>query len=117
MRNALDQSRVRRVLATLALLSGVVIVALLAILTQGLPSVAAASSTSTLGIVRFTLVQAVLSTLISIILALPLAFFLDQLRGFPLRSAIIGLFSLPLSMPAIVAVLAILSPDTVTDAA
>jgi thiamine transport system permease protein len=109
MRTALDQSRVNRGIIAFVLLCGLVLAALLAILSEGVPSLAQAFSESTFGVLKFTLFQAILSTLISLLLALPLAFYLDQLREFRLRPAIIGLFSLPLSMPVIVAVLAILT--------
>jgi thiamine transport system permease protein len=109
MRTALDRSRVYRGIIAFVVVCGLVLTALLAILSEGVPSIAQAFSGSTFGLLRFTLYQATLSALISLFLALPLAFYLDQLRDFPLRSAIIGLFALPLSMPVIVAVLAILT--------
>ena len=56
---------------------------------------------------RFTLVQAALSTGISLLLAVPVAAALHEFRGFPGRNIILRLFALPLALPQIVAVLAI----------
>ena len=56
---------------------------------------------------RFTLVQAALSTGISLALAVPVATALHEFRGFPGRDLILRLFALPLALPQIVAVLAI----------
>ncbi len=56
---------------------------------------------------RFTLLQAGLSTLFSVILAIPVATALHEFRAFPGRRLILSLFSLPLALPQIVAVLAI----------
>ncbi len=109
MRTSVDQSRLVRATAATALLAGFVLTALIAILVKGLPSITGVLSPSMLKIVWFTILQSALSTLVSIALAVPLAFFLDQLRDFPLRPWIIGLFALPLSMPVIVGVMAILS--------
>jgi thiamine transport system permease protein len=60
-------------------------------------------------IARFTLLQASLSTLLSVILALPLARALHARPDFPGRSMILRLFALPLALPALVAVLGITS--------
>jgi thiamine transport system permease protein len=56
---------------------------------------------------RFTLLQAVLSTGLSLLLAIPVAAALHEFRGFPGRDLILRLFALPLALPQIVAVLAI----------
>ena len=56
---------------------------------------------------RFTLVQAALSTGLSLLFAVPVAAALHEFRGFPGRGLILRLFALPLALPQIVAVLAI----------
>jgi thiamine transport system permease protein len=55
-------------------------------------------------VIRFTLIQAGLSTLISVILAVPVARALARQSRFPLRGLLLRLFSLPLVMPALVAI-------------
>ena len=57
-------------------------------------------------IVRFTLLQAALSTVLSIGFALPVARALAR-RRFPGRRAILNLFALPLALPALVVVLGV----------
>jgi thiamine transport system permease protein len=56
---------------------------------------------------RFTLLQAALSTALSLLFAIPVAAGLHEMRWFPGRKAILRLFALPLALPQIVAVLAI----------
>ena len=58
-------------------------------------------------VVEFTLEQAFLSTLISITIALPVALALAR-REFVGRDALLKLFSVPLALPAIVAILGII---------
>lgn len=58
---------------------------------------------------RFTLLQALLSTGLSVILAVPVARALSRRANFPGRRAIIGLLSIPLALPALVAVLGIVT--------
>jgi thiamine transport system permease protein len=60
-------------------------------------------------IARFTLVQALLSMLLSVALAVPLARALHAHPAFPGRAMILRLFALPLALPALVAVLGITS--------
>jgi thiamine transport system permease protein len=62
-----------------------------------------------LRVVRFTLWQALLSTLLSIVPALFVARALSRHPRFPGRSLILQLFALPLALPAIVAALGILA--------
>ncbi len=59
-------------------------------------------------VIRFTLLQAALSTIISILLAIPIARALARQR-FPGRFLIVRLFMLPLALPAIVAILGIVT--------
>jgi thiamine transport system permease protein len=58
-------------------------------------------------IARFTLLQALLSTLLSVGFAIPLARVLHAHPDFPGRTMILRLFALPLALPALVAVLGI----------
>lgn len=59
------------------------------------------------GVVRFTLLQAGLSTTLSIGLALPVARALGRRPHFPGRRLILNLFALPLALPALVVVLGV----------
>jgi thiamine transport system permease protein len=58
-------------------------------------------------VVRFTLLQAALSTLLSMAFALPVARALARRPQFPGRRAILNLFALPLALPALVVVLGV----------
>jgi thiamine transport system permease protein len=58
---------------------------------------------------RFTLFQAAISTVLSVALAVPLAVALHEMRAFPGRRLVLRLFALPLALPQIVAVLAIVT--------
>ena len=58
-------------------------------------------------VVRFTLLQAGLSTLLSIGLAIPVARAVSRRRNFLGRAALLRLFALPLALPALVVVLGI----------
>ncbi len=60
-------------------------------------------------IVRFTLWQAALSTVLSVVPAILVARALSRHPAFPGRAAILRLFALPLALPAIVAALGILA--------
>ena len=62
-----------------------------------------------LRVVRFTLWQALLSTLLSVVPALFVARALSRHPRFPGRGLILQLFALPLALPAIVAALGILA--------
>ena len=109
MRTALDQSRINRGFAALAILLAFALAAAGAIVLAGLSSFPAPFSPQVLDILRFTLLQAGLSLILSVALAIPVAFALDQLHDFSGRKWVAGLFALPLSLPAIVAVMALLS--------
>jgi thiamine transport system permease protein len=63
----------------------------------------------TLRILRFTLWQATLSTLISILLGLPVALALARQRAFPGRIWIIRLMAVPMGLPVIVGALGIIA--------
>ncbi len=63
----------------------------------------------TLGILRFTLYQALLSTLFSILLGLPVALALARRRAFPGRIWIIRLMAVPMGLPAIVGAFGIIA--------
>ena len=74
------------------------------------PSGAAGAFDAYLGrIVRFTLWQAALSTLLSVAPAILVARALSRPPSFPGRSLILGLFAVPLGLPAIVAALGVLA--------
>jgi len=60
-------------------------------------------------VIFFTLLQATLSTLLSVGLGLIVAYAFAHFGNFPFRSLILGLFGLPLVVPAVVAVLGIVS--------
>ncbi len=62
-----------------------------------------------LGVARFTLVQASLSTGLSVLLAIPVARALARRTAFPGRIWIVRLMALPLGLPALVAALGILA--------
>ena len=57
----------------------------------------------------FTVWQALLSTVLSLAFAVPVALALESLSNRSLRNGVLALFAIPLSLPAIVAVLAVLS--------
>ena len=106
---ALDKGRLARGYGALALVLGFCGTALFTIVSLGAPSLADADLGGLWPILRFTLLQAFLSTLISVALAIPAAFALDQFRTFPGRGAIIALFGLPLSLPALAGAFGILA--------
>nr|WP_210278085.1 thiamine/thiamine pyrophosphate ABC transporter permease [Phyllobacterium myrsinacearum] len=60
-------------------------------------------------VARFTLMQALLSMLLAIAFAIPVARALHEHPAFPGRALILRLFALPLALPALVAVLGITS--------
>lgn len=62
-----------------------------------------------LTVLRFTLLQAGLSTLLAVGLAVPLALALNRNADFPGRTALLRLFALPMALPAIVAALALIA--------
>jgi thiamine transport system permease protein len=107
--NALDKGRLARGYGALALILAFCGTALFTIVAMGAPSLADTDVGGLWPILRFTLAQAFLSTLISVCLAIPAAFALDQLRTFPGRGAVIALFGLPLSLPALAGAFGILA--------
>ena len=60
-------------------------------------------------VIRFTLWQALLSTVFSVVTAIPVVFLLNENRHFIGRGLLLRIFALPLVLPQIVAVLAIVS--------
>lgn len=96
-------------LGLLALLFGGAIAGLLSV-AVGDPSGAWQALDARLAsVVTFTLMQAGLSTLLSVGLALPLAIALNRQRDFAGRALLLRLFALPMAMPAIIVALAILA--------
>lgn len=103
------------------LISGIAALALLLILTagalvslsyQGLRSdsdVLAAFDSYLWNITRFTLLQAVLSAVLSIVFALPVALALHARSRFRGRSLLLQLFAIPLTLPSLVAVFGLTS--------
>lgn len=63
----------------------------------------------TLSILRFTLLQATLSTVLSVILGLPVALALARQRNFPGRLWIIRLMAVPMGLPVIVGALGLIA--------
>jgi thiamine transport system permease protein len=61
------------------------------------------------GVIRFTLWQASLSTLLSVAFALPIARALARRADFPGRALLLRLFMLPIVMPTLVAILGIVA--------
>lgn len=72
-------------------------------------SAAGIMDTYTLRILRFTLYQAMLSTLLSIVLGLPVALALARRREFPGRIWIIRLLAVPMGLPVIVGAFGIIT--------
>jgi thiamine transport system permease protein len=104
---AMNNGRLARGYGALALMVAFCGAALVTIVSLGAPGLKDVSGLWP--VLRFTLLQAFLSTLISVTLAIPAAFALDQFRTFPGRSAIIALFGLPLSLPALAGAFGILA--------
>ncbi|SDP42500.1 thiamine transport system permease protein [Phyllobacterium sp. YR620] len=96
-------------LAFLALLAGGALLGLLSEALRGNTEGFAAFDSYLWRVARFTLLQAVLSMLLSIAFAIPLARALHANPDFPGRPMILRLFALPLALPALVAVLGITS--------
>lgn len=96
-------------LVFLALLIGGAFAGLIAEAAGSWRSALAAFDAYLLRIIRFTLLQAVLSTLFSIIPALIVARALARHPRFPGRGLILSLFAVPLALPAIVAALGVLA--------
>ncbi len=101
-------SSTAKTLAGLAL-AGVVVAVLagfLPVVILGLKEGLARSDPYLLHVIAFTLLQATLSTVLSVIIALPIARALAR-RRFAGRAIIVRLFALPLALPAIVVILGI----------
>jgi thiamine transport system permease protein len=92
----------------LAVIAAAVLAGFLPVLLIGLGEGFAQSDPYLLRVAGFTLLQAGLSTLLSVALAIPVARALAR-RGFPGRGLIIRLLALPLALPAIVAILGIVA--------
>ncbi|MCK1978209.1 sulfate ABC transporter permease subunit CysT, partial [Jeotgalicoccus huakuii] len=60
-------------------------------------------------VARFTILQAIASSLLSVLFAVPVARALYAEASFPGRGLILRLFALPLALPALVAVLGVTS--------
>ena len=104
---ALDKGRLARGCGALALILAFCGAALVTVVSLGAPGLADVSGLWP--VLRFTLLQAFLSMLISVTLAFPAAFALDQFRTFPGRGAVIALFGLPLALPALAGAFGILA--------
>ncbi|WP_271896793.1 thiamine/thiamine pyrophosphate ABC transporter permease [Candidatus Phyllobacterium onerii] len=96
-------------LAFLAVLAGGACISLAVEALRGSAEGFAAFDSYLWRIARFTLLQALLSMLLSVGLAIPLARALHAHPDFPGRTLILRLFALPLALPALVAVLGITS--------
>lgn len=95
-------------LAFLCFLAGTAFVSLAMEATQD-GGAASAFDTYLWRITRFTVFQAVASSLLSLAFALPVARALHAQQAFPGRALILRLFALPLALPSLVAVLGITS--------
>jgi thiamine transport system permease protein len=107
--NQYSAGRLRRGYAAIALMLAVAGSALLTLLVMGFGSTLSIDAERLWRIVQFTLLQAGLSTLLSIGFAVPVAFAVDQLGAFKGRKLVLALFALPLSLPAIIGVMALLN--------
>ena len=96
-------------LAAVAILIGGAFAALLAEGVRDLSGALAAFDAYLLRIARFTLWQAMLSTLLSVAPAILVAHALARHPHFPGRGLILRLFALPLALPAIVAAMGVLA--------
>lgn len=98
-------------LASLILLAGGAIIALLLFSAADFKGTGAAlwGDVYLWRVIRFTLWQSVLSTALSVLLALPVIFLFHENKQFIGRGLLLRLFALPLVLPQIVAVLSIVS--------
>ena len=94
------------VLITIALFVGIAIVMLLT--WDGEQSASRLFTAYTWSILRFTLLQAALSTLLSVLFAIPVALALARRPHFPGRVWIVRLMALPMGLPALVGALGLL---------
>lgn len=103
---------IRAGIAALAALSALVAGAFAGLILEGAASPArmvAAFDPYLFRVVRFTLLQAVLSTLVSVLPALLVARALSRHPRFPGRTLLLRLFAVPLALPALVAALGVLA--------
>ncbi len=96
-------------LAFLAVLAGGALLSLAVEALRGSTEGFAAFDSYLWRVARFTLMQALLSMLLAVVFAIPLARALHEHPAFPGRALILRLFALPLALPALVAVLGITS--------
>lgn len=96
-------------LATLAIIYLIVGSALLTTLLSGWSGAWASSFSAVAALAGFTLLQAILSLILSLGLAIPFALALDSKPDFFVRRFIVSLFTIPLSLPVIVAIIALLA--------
>ncbi|MFD1746303.1 thiamine/thiamine pyrophosphate ABC transporter permease ThiP [Rhizobium helianthi] len=95
----------------LFILAGISLVILLPVLTllgSAAPSSGLLFDAYTIGIIRFTLLQAVLSTLLSILLGLTVALALARQTRFPGRIWLIRLMALPMGLPVLIGALGLI---------
>ena len=110
-RRAVDRRQTAGIvaLAAIAILLGGALLGLLAEAASNWSGAIAAFDGYMARIVRFTLWQAVLSTVLSIVPAMLVARALSRHPDFPGRGLILRMFAIPLALPAIVAALGILA--------
>ena len=94
--------------AALALLALALAAGFLPVLRMGLEQGLAGLDPYVLRVLRFTLLQAGLSTVLSLALGLPLARALARQSSFPGRALLLRLLNLPLALPAIVVIIGII---------
>jgi len=104
---AYQPSRVPAV-AALALLALALAAGFLPVLRMGLEQGLSGLDPYVLRVLRFTLLQAGLSTILSLALGLPLARALARQSSFPGRALLLRLLNLPLALPAIVVIIGII---------
>lgn len=94
--------------AALALLALALAAGFLPVLRMGLEQGIAGLDPYVLRVLRFTLLQAGLSTVLSLAIGLPLARALARQSAFPGRALLLRLLNLPLALPAIVVIIGII---------
>ncbi len=94
--------------AALALLALALAAGFLPVLRMGLEQGIAGLDPYVFRVLRFTLLQAGLSTFLSLLLGLPLARALARQSAFPGRALLLRLLNLPLALPAIVVIIGII---------
>lgn len=94
--------------AALALLALALVAGFLPVLRMGLEQGFSGLDPYVFRVLRFTLIQAGLSTILSLMLGLPLARALARQSAFPGRALLLRLLNLPLALPAIVVIIGII---------